>query len=143
MDTAQLVRLSQSGDREAFGLLYNLYAPSMMKVIEACVHNHDIAQDILHDGFIIALMALDTLMKPAKFESWLTTIMRNLSLQYLREASNFVKLLETSVVLEWSRYYCQFQVSCQETSSPTNHFCNGEAPYWDYRRKSRDCYYLS
>lgn len=86
----QLVKRSQSGDREAFGLLYNLYAPSMMKVIEACVHNHDIAQDILHDGFIIAFSALDKLIEPIKFESWLTTIMRNLSLQYLREASNHI-----------------------------------------------------
>ena len=84
MDIAQLVKRIQSGDREAFGLLYNLYAPSMLKVIEAYVHNHDIAQDILHDGFIIAFSALDKLMEPAKFESWLTTIMRNLSLQYIR-----------------------------------------------------------
>lgn len=90
MDIVQLVKRTQSGDIEAFGLLYNLYAPSMMKVIEACVHNHDIAQDILHDGFIIAFSALDKLMKPEKFESWLTTIMRNLSLQYLREASNHI-----------------------------------------------------
>lgn len=90
MDIVQLVKRSQSGDREAFGLLYNLYAPSMMKVIEACVHNHDIAQDILHDGFIIAFSALDKLIEPIKFESWLTTIMRNLSLQYLREASNHI-----------------------------------------------------
>ena len=90
MDTARLVKRSQSGDREAFGLLYNIYAPSMMKVIEACVHNHDIAQDILHDGFIIAFSALDKLIEPIKFESWLTTIMRNLSLQYLREASNHI-----------------------------------------------------
>lgn len=88
MDIAQLVKRIQSGDREAFGLLYNLYAPSMLKVIEAYVHNHDIAQDILHDGFIIAFSALDKLMEPAKFESWLTTIMRNLSLQYIRETSN-------------------------------------------------------
>lgn len=90
MDIAQLVKRTQSGDRDAFGLLYNLYAPSMMKVIEACVHNHDIAQDILHDGFIIAFSALDKLIEPVKFESWLTTIMRNLSLQYLREASNHI-----------------------------------------------------
>lgn len=87
MDIVQLVKRAQSGDREAFGLLYNLYAPSMMKVIKACVHNHDIAQDILHDGFIIAISALDKLIEPIKFESWLTTVMRNLSLQYLREAS--------------------------------------------------------
>jgi len=92
MDTAQLVKQSQSGDREALGLLYNLYAPSMMKVIEAYVHNHDIAQDVLHDGFIIAFSALDKLMESAKFGSWLTTIMRNLSLQYLREATNHITL---------------------------------------------------
>ena len=90
MDTAQLVKQSQSGDREALGLLYNLHAPSMMKIIEGYVHNHDVAQDILHDGFIIAFSALDKLMKPEKFESWLTTLMRNLSLQYLREASNHI-----------------------------------------------------
>jgi len=90
MDTAQLVKQSQSGDREALGLLYNLYAPSMMKVIETYVHNHNVAQDILHDGFIIAFSALYKLMKPAKFESWLTTIMKNLSLQYLREARNHI-----------------------------------------------------
>lgn len=92
MDVAQLVKRTRSGDREAFGLLYKLYAPSMMKVIEACVHNHDIAQDILHDGFIIAFSALDKLIEPVKFESWLTTIMRNLSLQYLREASNHITI---------------------------------------------------
>lgn len=100
MDIVQLVKRSQSGDREAFGLLYNLYAPSMMKVIEACVHNHDIAQDILHDGFIIAFSALDKLIDPIKFESWLTTIMRNLSLQYLREASNHITVPMTDTSCE-------------------------------------------
>ncbi len=90
MDIVQLVKRSLSGDRDAFGVLYTLYAPSMVKVIEAYVHNHDIAQDILHDGFIIAFSALDKLIEPIKFESWLTTIMKNLSLQYLREASNHI-----------------------------------------------------
>lgn len=90
MDTAQLVIQSQSGDREALGRLYNTYATSMMKVIEYYVHNHDAAKDILHDGFIIAFSAIDKLAKPSKFESWLTTIMKNLSLQYLREASNLI-----------------------------------------------------
>lgn len=88
MDTAQLVIRCQSGDREALGCLYNLYAPSMMRVIVAYVRNRDVAHDILHDGFIIAFSAIDGLKKPARFESWLTTIMRNLALQYLREAAD-------------------------------------------------------
>lgn len=111
MDIVQLVKRSQSGDREAFGLLYNLYAPSMMKVIEAYVHNHDIAQDILHDGFIIAFSALDKLIEPIKFESWLTTIMKNLSLQYLREASNHITVPMTDTSGE-----CLYEDSTVDTA---------------------------
>ncbi len=88
MDTAQLVRQCQSGDKGAFGQLYSLYAPSMLRVIEAHTHNRDVAQDILHDGFIIAFSSLASLNQPGKFESWLATIMRNLSLQYLRDKAN-------------------------------------------------------
>lgn len=62
----------------------------MTRVIESRVHDHEAAQDILHDGFIIALSSIASLNKPDKFESWLTTIMKNLSLQYLREATNHI-----------------------------------------------------
>ena len=95
MDTAQLVEHSQSGDTKAFGSLYNLYAPSMMKVIENYIHIHDVAQDILHDGFIIAYTSLGDLKKRDKFDSWLTTIMRNLSLRYLREEANHISVAMT------------------------------------------------
>jgi len=89
MDTAQLIKQVLAGDRDAFGQLYKLYKLSMMKVIESYVHSHDVAQDILHDGFMVAYLSLSHLNKPQKFESWLTTIMRNLSLQYLRDESNY------------------------------------------------------
>jgi len=85
MDLAHLVRQCQTGDREAFGRLYSLYAPSMYRVVEAYVRDHEVAQDILHDGFIVAYSSLASLNKPDKFEPWLTRIMRNLSLQYLRD----------------------------------------------------------
>lgn len=87
MDTAQLVTQCQSGDRMAFGRLYNRFAIPMMRVIETYIPNHDVAQDILHDGFIVAFTALPDLKKVDRFEAWLTTIMRNLSLQYLRESA--------------------------------------------------------
>jgi len=64
----------------------------MMRVIEAYTHNRDVAQDILHDGFIIAFSSLVNLNRPGKFESWLTTIMRNLSLQYLRDKANHTQV---------------------------------------------------
>ena len=58
MNTAQLVKRCQAGDRDAFGQLYSLYAPNMLKVIEAIVHNNDTAQDVLQDGFIIAYSSI-------------------------------------------------------------------------------------
>lgn len=88
MDSAQLVRQCQTGDREAFGRLYVLYAPSMQRVVEAYVHDHEAAQDILHDGFIVAYSSLASLNKPESFEPWLTRIMKNLSLQYLRDVAD-------------------------------------------------------
>lgn len=98
MGTAQLVIQCQSGDSMAFGHLYNRFASPMMRVIETYIPNRDVAQDILHDGFIIAFTALPSLKKVDRFEAWLTTIMRNLSLQYLRESATHrtVPLSETS-----------------------------------------------
>ena len=92
MNTAQLVKRCQAGDRDAFGQLYSLYAPNMLKVIEAIVHNNDTAQDVLQDGFIIAYSSIASLNKSERFESWLTTIMRNLSLQLLRDEANHISV---------------------------------------------------
>lgn len=88
METARLVKRCQAGDREAFGTLYLHYAPSMLRGIYAHIHDRDTAQDILHDGFIIALSAIDGLNDASKFESWLSTIMRNLALRHIRDIAN-------------------------------------------------------
>lgn len=93
MDTdVQYVIQCQTGDNEAFGYLYSHYATSMLEVIEPLIQNPIIAQDILHDGFIIAFCAIRNLKNPARFEAWLTTIMRNLSLQYLRDAAKHISM---------------------------------------------------
>lgn len=88
MDNACLVEQCKSGDRNAFGLLYKTYLPAMKKVVSYYIHNSEAEWDILHDGFLIAFSAIDTLNDGNKVEAWLTSIMRNLSLQYLKEESN-------------------------------------------------------
>lgn len=54
MDKVQLVKQCQSGDREAFGILYQTYLAPMREVVAYYIHNIDIEQDVLHDGFLIA-----------------------------------------------------------------------------------------
>lgn len=73
----------------------------MMKVIENYMHIHDVAQDILHDGFIIAYTSLGNLKNRDKFDSWLTTIMRNLTLLYLRKEANHISIAMTDTMGEY------------------------------------------
>lgn len=92
MDKVQLVKQCQSGDKEAFGILYQTYLAPMREVVAYYIHNIDIEQDILHDGFLIAFTSIGTLKNGAKIEAWLTTIMKNLSLQYLKDESSHISV---------------------------------------------------
>ena len=55
-----------------------------------CLHyipDKQIAQDLLHDGFIVIFTSIETLRTPEKLESWMGIIMKNISLRYLNQKS--------------------------------------------------------
>ncbi|MDE7374421.1 MAG: sigma-70 family RNA polymerase sigma factor, partial [Odoribacter sp.] len=85
MGTANLIDLCKQGDKTALGELYHTYSKRMMKVICHYVTDWSIAQDILHDGFLIVFSRIGQLKDVSKIEYWMGTIMKNLSLQYLKE----------------------------------------------------------
>ncbi len=99
MDIESIVTDCKKGNTNAFGKLYNSFSRQMLEVIDRYIHDKDIAKDILHDGFIIAFTSISSLKDGAKAEAWLTRIMRNLSLQYLRKQSEniSVPLSETAI----------------------------------------------
>ncbi|MDE6367956.1 MAG: sigma-70 family RNA polymerase sigma factor, partial [Muribaculaceae bacterium] len=88
MDIDLIVKQCQAGDREAFGTLYRAYLMQMHKVVAHYVNDKDAVWDILHDGFIIAFQAIGSMKNTSKLKSWLTSIMKNLALQYIREESS-------------------------------------------------------
>ncbi|WP_290388299.1 sigma-70 family RNA polymerase sigma factor [uncultured Duncaniella sp.] len=92
MDKVSLVKQCQSGDREAFGILYQTYLAPMREVVAYYIHNADIEQDVLHDGFLIAFTSIGSLKNGAKIEAWLTSIMKNVSLQYLKDESSHISV---------------------------------------------------
>lgn len=85
MDIQLLVKQCQAGDRKAQGVLYENYLMPMRKVVSNYVSDKSAVWDILHDGFIIAFSSISTLKRENRLEPWLTTIMRNLAVRYLRE----------------------------------------------------------
>lgn len=92
MDKVSLVKQCQSGDRDAFETLYQTYLAPMRKVVAYYIHNADILQDVLHDGFLIAFTSIGSLKNGASIEAWLTSIMKNLSLQYLKDETNHISI---------------------------------------------------
>lgn len=83
IDNHSLIEECKKGDKEALNLLYIRFAPRMLSVIRRYVQDPKDAEDILHDGFIVAFTRLDSLRDYNRADYWLATIMKNLSLQFL------------------------------------------------------------
>lgn len=83
IDNSTLIEECRKGDKEALNLFYILFAPKMFSVIRRYVSDTNDAEDILHDGFIVAFTRLGSLRDYGKVDFWLATIMKNLSLQFL------------------------------------------------------------
>jgi len=80
-----LVRAAQSGDRGAFGALYERYSRMVHGILLARVPR-PVAEDLLQDVFLQALPRLASLREVAKFGGWLGAIARNRANDYYRRA---------------------------------------------------------
>ncbi len=74
-----LVVRAQQGDREAFGLIYDQYAPAVRKFLYFRVGNVDTAEDLTQDTFLRAFKRIGSFTWQGRdLGAWLTTIARNL-----------------------------------------------------------------
>jgi RNA polymerase sigma-70 factor (ECF subfamily) len=71
-----LVEAARSGDRAAFGELYERFARLVHGVLLAHVERDDV-DDLLQEVFLRAMRQLHTLREPAAFGSWIATLARN------------------------------------------------------------------
>lgn len=85
MDNTEIIEKCTDGDRTAMEALYRGFAHKMLRIVWRYVADADAAEDILHDGFLIIFTRIREIRKPEKLESWMGMIMRNLSLDYLRQ----------------------------------------------------------
>lgn len=93
IEKSVLIAQCKNGNRDALGILYSSYAQRMMRVVCHYVDDWQAAQDVLHDGFLIIFSRISQLKNPDSLEYWMATIMKNLSLQYLKEA-DITRLLD-------------------------------------------------
>ena len=90
-EIAPLVIAARSGDRAAFGSLYERYARYVHGVLLAHADRDDV-QDLVQNVFFRALRQLHTLRDPASFGGWIAMVARNEARMHHRSARHHVEL---------------------------------------------------
>ena len=87
MDEQQLAEKCRQGDNRARKELYEQYAGRMLTICTRYVSDKDLAQDLLHDGFLKIFHSFDkfTYRGEGSLRAWIERIFVNESLQCLRK----------------------------------------------------------
>ena len=92
-EQATLVRAARSGDRVAFGALYEQYGRLVHGILLAYVPYHE-AEDLMQDVFVKALERLPELREAAAFRAWLLAIARRIATDHQRGKKPTAELVE-------------------------------------------------
>jgi len=80
-----LVELARGGDKEAFGLLYDHYQPSVYRFLYYRTRSASLAEDLTADTFFRALRSMNSFRWQGRdFGAWLMTIARNLMTDHFK-----------------------------------------------------------
>ncbi|TWU58102.1 RNA polymerase sigma factor [Rubripirellula reticaptiva] len=77
---ADLVRAAQTGDRDAFGELFQRYRPAIVALAMRRVRNADEAEELAQDVFIQAMQKIEQLRVPEAFGGWLRRIVHRMAI---------------------------------------------------------------
>lgn len=82
------------GDSNAYGELINQYNPYFYKIAFLYVRNEDAAVEIVQDSVYQGFLKIKTLRKPELFSTWMTRIIMNKAVRYIKENKKLVEYEE-------------------------------------------------
>ncbi|MGI9608896.1 MAG: RNA polymerase sigma factor, partial [Acidimicrobiia bacterium] len=82
----ELIRWSQSGDREAFGALVRRHQRSALRIATVALGSPTDAPDVTQEAFIKAFRAIGRFKNGQRFEPWLFRIVTNTAKNYQRSS---------------------------------------------------------
>jgi RNA polymerase sigma-70 factor (ECF subfamily) len=95
-DSEAFVRASQRGQRDAFGHLYQRFAPMVHGILLARVPRLEV-EDLVHEVFLRALSRLHSLRDASRFGAWIAAITRNMANDYHRDPRAHTEQADDSV----------------------------------------------
>ena len=85
MELEDIIERCKKREQQAQSWLYMRYSRQMLRICYRYVADKQIAQDLMHDGFIVIFTSIHSLQQPEKVESWMGQIMTNLALRYINQ----------------------------------------------------------
>ena len=73
---------------EQWDTIYKKNAPRLIGICRRYVKDIQLAEDLMHNAFMIAINKIDTYSNKGSFEGWLSKITVNTVLQYIRSNKN-------------------------------------------------------
>jgi RNA polymerase sigma-70 factor (ECF subfamily) len=107
-----LINKVLKGDAKSQESLFNIYAPKMMGICKRYIKNHDDAQDVFQEGFVMMFNNLSRLENIDSFDFWIRRIFINASLQHLRRNHVIVQDIE-----EVYDYQCEEEDAVSQLSA--------------------------
>ena len=87
----------QKGNTASFETLMHKYYARIFNFCRRMIGNHDIAEDLTQEVFVRIYKALPTYQPKSKFQTWIYTIAKNVSLNELRRLKRSVVSLDIPV----------------------------------------------
>lgn len=94
LEATELISRCKASNRQALHLLYEQHKPRLLNICKQYAKEDGVAEDLLHDAFVIILTSLNKLEDPEKLESWMTSIVRNVGYHYRLRADKEEAVLQ-------------------------------------------------
>jgi len=111
----QLMLAFQAGDKQAFEKLMTAHFSRVLNFIFRYVGRRDIAEDLTQEVFIRVYKSAGQYQPQSKFQTWLFTIAKNLSLNELRANKHKMVSMEAMIDTGEDRVKVQFKDERQKT----------------------------
>jgi len=95
----QLAKKAKCGDSEAFAEVYKIYSVYLYKIAYSYVKNEDKALDILQESAYKGLLKVTKLSNHNFFKTWITKVLINVAIDYIRKDNKVIYLENESVIV--------------------------------------------
>ncbi len=84
----QLINKLKNGDKKALCRIYQKYGDSLLAMAVGILHDHGLAEDVLHDVFLAFVRDINSFMLTGKLKRYLAKCVANRAIDLLRAKKN-------------------------------------------------------